>query len=1339
MKYQLPAILSCAALLLWPLRAPAWETAVIDNGMTNPQVWTSIYLTQDVVPMVSGSTVLGVAGNEHANLVDISLQQIGAAPMIGRSSKRMPVVIDLNASHFRPVLRQLGTRPGDGARSLFLEQRVLPTVPQWAGVPDFSYSIDDWINKNHYCPPRPQMDDWCHVYFGGWLAGFNSSHFGSQATGSYELLHRTALNLSARAKLLRTRVETYGTDIGENWPEDRIVHRDKVEEAELMALYYESSAQHFLQDRWSTGHMWARFSGPDYDQSPFRDSKILSTEAGSVSGLIHGAEAISGQPDAVSSPYFPDYEGSGALPPLELASFRMGADGPLAKGIGDDRLEDLFDGAFGMEYTGRNNIDTSIPVAGQRAMMMACLNASWADVIRGLGSDTKSGGFGILGIGLNADYRAPFRPGHTCTDMWLTNHSIYLGWNNDNLSSPGAMARILVNAGLNNAIPFGQVVTAKFRTSWVAITVAAKWYNWSDPDGTQLARGVEMPDFGNAKPGNNYGPPGYLKTTELSDLPEQAANGIDKQAVFGFFNKARADYFCRGLADRLKPLRGAAGPKDRQVCRYLAERSWSGTDERYDGINMERRVGPNGGPAHAICQMFDGAAKIDLSSYDEDTPQWLHPGYTKIRTAAQSKQSPYAMAGDDLSSQSIENWCDQVPVIDLLSDAELMHDDVVAVQKSSDREIQVTGLNLGDATGKIALTDTNGKSLLAPEITGWSQKRIRFSLAKDARPPDEDTLISVTRADGVKSVGRFVLRRDPRRPKVVSVLFTHDGDTHYRDDGEVDKPSVFRLLAEGVMDVQIDFDTPMARQPVNGVAERIQLGILAVEGAWSNDTRWKGKVTIPQGKSLRGIIPLSIQAATRDGDWIDSDPDEAGNQPDVSRRMVADQLPVFVASLQARGDGGVFYAASWSRDPRLEEARNLLAADFKEPPRVFQVGTAKALPTSGRASFRLIVSAPLDDAPKMTVGNTDVVLKGNGTTWLGDVDMAAIAPSGNDLVPVTITLFDVHRRNADADPRTSTLISLPARGAGGNWWVGYESAPGQASTNSGGDDRWHKLGPPPDASLVIVLDGSGSMADNNKMPNAKSGIASALSRIPTSFEVGAIVLSNCGRIDTLPFTRDFNQLKSQLLKAQPSGSTPIAAALARTRVMLETEAHSLSRKWTYLPFTDGQESCGGDVGAETGRLDAAISAHANQNPVVARNDREAPPSQDPEDNLPKVKCQPMSWTRYETKVRDGRMSLDDVSLIEQTYVEQQDAAGRCTLALVTKRYGIYYGAIKGKSLWRVNSRPSSRTRVAVGSSDGADAVEAFRTQSNNKLQGMDTMAGARRKIEAAVQNSLGKG
>src|SRR6185312_9680624 len=200
-----------------------------------------------------------------------------------------------------------------------------------------------------------------------------------------------------------------------------------------------------------------------------------------------------------------------------------------------------------------------------------------------------------------------------------------------------------------------------------------------------------------------------------------------------------------------------------------------------------------------------------------------------------------------------------------------------------------------------------------------------------------------------------------------------------------------------------------------------------------------------------------------------------------------------------------------------------------------------------------------------------------------------------------------------------------------------------------------------------------------------------------------------------------------------------AEALNEARILLETEAHPLSREWSMLPFSDGEETCNGDVGGAMGALEASIAAHKRrQLPPLGDPDDIKPPSDDPEEHLPDVPCEPQTRSAYDTYVRDGGLHLDNIYLLETVYTEEGGANGACTLTLTTRKFGVTYGSTKGKVVWHINSAPSKTTVERKSAADGADAVSAFREHAMRVLDGLHDMATARSEIASAVQTSVSK-
>jgi Mg-chelatase subunit ChlD len=112
-------------------------------------------------------------------------------------------------------------------------------------------------------------------------------------------------------------------------------------------------------------------------------------------------------------------------------------------------------------------------------------------------------------------------------------------------------------------------------------------------------------------------------------------------------------------------------------------------------------------------------------------------------------------------------------------------------------------------------------------------------------------------------------------------------------------------------------------------------------------------------------------------------------------------------------------------------------------------------------------------------------------------------------------------------------------------------------------------------SLVILLDASGSMRDNNKMVKAKASAEKVLRRLPADTEVALIVFYDCGRIRVeQAFTLDPADVIRILPGIQPSGGTPLAAATKFAKDYMK--ANASGKQLDLIILSDGQETCGGD-------------------------------------------------------------------------------------------------------------------------------------------------------------------
>jgi hypothetical protein len=156
------------------------------------------------------------------------------------------------------------------------------SIPGMANLPDFSYALWDLGSGNELCPPHPAVGadalD-CHNYEThiGWL---NSNHMLPQSRKWYEHLHALALTQAAECKrqtdavptALRARYEPY------------------LLACEKQALMLEGVGQHYLEDSWSSGHLWERWGGTE--EADFGNDRALGFAVATFTGLIHGAKAV---------------------------------------------------------------------------------------------------------------------------------------------------------------------------------------------------------------------------------------------------------------------------------------------------------------------------------------------------------------------------------------------------------------------------------------------------------------------------------------------------------------------------------------------------------------------------------------------------------------------------------------------------------------------------------------------------------------------------------------------------------------------------------------------------------------------------------------------------------------------------------------------------------------------------------------------------------------------------------------------------------------------------------------------------------------------------------------
>ncbi|WP_143742985.1 VWA domain-containing protein [Maricaulis sp. W15] len=1346
--------------------------------------------------------------NEHAWLAQVALDRVAPNSPWGFSPTHRLTVRDLATGYFRSEIgssREGSTWDPDDVMGL--PQRTVPGAANFAGIPDFSYSLYDWINRNELCPPMPngQMPAGtpadCHNYMYWQGGGFNASHFGSQATRSYQQLHATAMGLAARARRLRERMADDPANIE--------AYRDVVREAEMEALAFEGYAQHFLQDRWAMGHMFERWGSPEYNANGIALDPTRALMAGAFTGIIHGYQSVAAVPDALSSPEVGvvntvvnvaargfNWIGNqlGLTEPgdppatrLEIANWRRPGDEEQYPGVGDYLAWDMQRGRYAarvslpghiVEY----NSETALPVQRQYNELMACSSSGFRDVIRAFGSDGN--GFGIDGVALNE--LAGESLGPHCFNAWATNEAIVFGMGNE-FAAAGAISTLaqagfrignVINEVTGNATTEdlppemrGFIYSRNDTLSVTRIYVRARMAAFADPSGLNMAQGGLGTLLG-VPTGDVYPAASYLEPAAITTLPDRDPRGRDAQTVFGFFNRSHADYFCRQSDTLLPQLRGSADDNERATCRILAQRLYDETDDA-TGISEHAFVDLNGSRERTepLCRIVND--NWSAPRFGGDRIDTLHPGYVSWDFSADQSRA-FAMDDAGLAMQSVANWCDQTPVVDALSEEELAVAGVVAVLEDTRDTIEIRGRHFGDTAGELRLGLNPGSAVAVTDIVDWSDTRIRFRVAEifsdisfadpagGSGTGDSHTYVFVSRAEtgnsdpGRASAGRFVLRREVEIPRLVSVNVTARGEDlplyayveppaedAFGADPETlfETPALpppdpedraFRPVLPGAeLTIELRFGAEIERDAEGQI---LTLGGEPLDGRWLDSRRWRGRFDVADGDAydaLRGPLPLQVSVQSRRGAWTDGDPQTVGAQPNEDHQLLVDRIPTHLERIEVRAGNRTVYRAEWQGGPDYDAERELTSYALGAPVRTLDVDVARAVSETGQGRMRLEFSGPLAAAPIVTVGGATATVDGENARWEArfDLETAATLRDENGDLQVTVSL---EGQPLDADPASAVVINDPAQWRSGQYWAGLEALRAGAVSAQGGPDSWHRLGEGPALSLLIILDGSGSMNDGNRLANARAGITQTFENLPEDqvIEFAAVAFSGCGGFTTRRFTRDAAGIRDFLVSASASGGTPLAAAHDRARSLFTSFADPRAQEWRYASFTDGAETCDGNVAGSIRQLESVLAQHRAPDATPPPEPAAAPPPQPP------VNCQAETWSGYAVEVTDGGRHLDRITLIEHSYIERVLPDGRCLAVYEVKDYGVYYGRTRQSGLrWGINSRPSETVTDVGRSSRGRADMDRVRNRANQARGNLVELPEARRRVGDAVSRA----
>lgn len=206
-------------------------------------------------------------------------------------------------------------------------------LAQFAELPDMSFSFQAWLGGNEVCPlpGAPANPLLCYIYgvdysFAllrgevfvrlGYIGPVNSTHFSPQAGAMHAHYHAIAMDIAAQCASMREA-------LGDDWEDPRFL--PYLMECDWLAMALEGVGQHFLQDVWSSGHMWHRWGSPYLDQV---GGTVRGGIVAAIVGIIHGAKSF--VPEADDPLCFP----------TEHVRW-LDASGALQRGVGDIFVSDL--------------------------------------------------------------------------------------------------------------------------------------------------------------------------------------------------------------------------------------------------------------------------------------------------------------------------------------------------------------------------------------------------------------------------------------------------------------------------------------------------------------------------------------------------------------------------------------------------------------------------------------------------------------------------------------------------------------------------------------------------------------------------------------------------------------------------------------------------------------------------------------------------------------------------------------------------------------------------------------------------------------------------------------
>ncbi|MFT3706705.1 MAG: hypothetical protein QM817_03470 [Archangium sp.] len=317
----------CATSSAW-----AWESSCSQfaNRTLEPADLAAQRLPPTCAPSAGPATArerwIG-PNDEHRQLWELTSSKAGLPPELSATQNSVvftnDTTVDVGGVQV-PTL--IPSAPSDITRVAYRSW----SIGEFSQLPDFSYALWDWASGHEVCPLAGATSvSECHD-FAAHMGPVNSNHFLPQSRTNYAHYHQLALARAADCAVMANSVRGAGS---------RFEQYAKACEREALVL--EAIGQHYLQDSWSMGHMWARWGSSTLEDFPGdtieekRDRAVLTAL---VSGLFHGARSV-----LQSLPSWTSYDVNDAMcAPWDDVRFKL-ASGGFQQGVGDNYLELLRD------------------------------------------------------------------------------------------------------------------------------------------------------------------------------------------------------------------------------------------------------------------------------------------------------------------------------------------------------------------------------------------------------------------------------------------------------------------------------------------------------------------------------------------------------------------------------------------------------------------------------------------------------------------------------------------------------------------------------------------------------------------------------------------------------------------------------------------------------------------------------------------------------------------------------------------------------------------------------------------------------------------------------------